>query len=226
MTTPNYPPFGEQDPTVPVSTDAVPTVANSGDFYSPNYAPPVAPDISGQFNSPSSNVPPNSVPNPPQYDAPLSVGYPQPGVPPYQPTISEPPQAPGYLPTPYDHPPYVQNATGYPEPDFNTYQTPAAAPPSYGYGYPGQAGPPPDNYLVWAILSTILCCMPLGIASIVFSSQVQSKWAVGDFAGAQDSSQKAKRFAMIAAISGAVVAVLYLILVFGVGILGTTQFYR
>ena len=56
-----------------------------------------------------------------------------------------------------------------------------AAPPSYGAP---MGGPPPNN-LVWAILATILCCVPLGIVSIVYSAQVNSKWAVGDVAGAQ-----------------------------------------
>jgi Interferon-induced transmembrane protein len=58
-------------------------------------------------------------------------------------------------------------------------------------GYPA----PPDNYLVWAILSTVLCCLPLGIASIVFAAQVNEKWARGDVAGAMESSRRAKQFA-------------------------------
>lgn len=79
-------------------------------------------------------------------------------------------------------------------------------PPAYS------TGEPPQNYLVWAILTTILCCLPLGIASIVFAAQVNGKWAAGDYAGAQDSSQKAKRFAIWAAIVGVVVNVLAVIL--------------
>jgi len=51
----------------------------------------------------------------------------------------------------------------------------------------------------------------LGVASIVFSTQVNSKWAMGDVAGAQDASEKAKKFAMWGAIAGVVVAVLYLL---------------
>lgn len=43
---------------------------------------------------------------------------------------------------------------------------------------------PPPNHLAWALLSTLLCCPPFGIASIVFSSQVNSKWATGDVAEA------------------------------------------
>ncbi len=66
--------------------------------------------------------------------------------------------------------------------------------------------------MVWAILSTLFCCLPLGIASIVFASQVDSKWAAGDYVGAQDASAKAKKFAMIAAGVGVVVIVLFFII--------------
>ena len=36
--------------------------------------------------------------------------------------------------------------------------------------------PKPDNYLVFAILSTILCCLPLGIVSIVYAVKVDRLW--------------------------------------------------
>jgi Interferon-induced transmembrane protein len=93
---------------------------------------------------------------------------------------------------------------------------PPPPPPSQPpYGAQGAPGTPPPNYLVWAILSTLLCgCgFPLGIASIVFSTQVNSKWAVGDVAGAQSSSAKAKSFAIWAAVVGIAFAVLWVILV-------------
>ena len=53
------------------------------------------------------------------------------------------------------------------------------------------------NYLVQSILVTIFCCLPSGIAAIVFSSQVNSKLAVGDFEGASESSRKAKLWCWI-----------------------------
>lgn len=64
---------------------------------------------------------------------------------------------------------------------------------------------PPPNYLVWAILSTILCCLPFGIVSIVYAAQVNSKWQVGDVTGANIASKNAKTWAWVS---------------FGVGILG------
>ena len=51
-----------------------------------------------------------------------------------------------------------------------------------------------QNYLIPAILSTVLCCLPLGVVSIIFATQVNSKVASGDIAGAQEASKKAKMF--------------------------------
>jgi len=97
------------------------------------------------------------------------------------------------------------------------YGTPP--PPSYGGMPPAQppATEPPSNYLVWAILATIFCCLPLGIVAIVFSAQVNSKWNAGDYAGAQESSAKAKQWTIITAIVGVVVSVLYIIGVVALG---------
>ncbi|MDR1825185.1 MAG: CD225/dispanin family protein [Bifidobacteriaceae bacterium] len=92
-------------------------------------------------------------------------------------------------------------------------QYPPAAPPPAGFPSGQPATPPPSNYLVFAILTTLFCCLPLGVASIVFAAQVNSKWAMGDYQGALESSNKAKQFAMWSAIAGFVVGVLYGILI-------------
>ncbi|HJS36325.1 MAG TPA: CD225/dispanin family protein [Pseudoxanthomonas sp.] len=73
------------------------------------------------------------------------------------------------------------------------------------------------NHLVWAILSTLFCCLPLGIVSIVFAAQVNGKLAVGDMAGAQEASDKAKKWAMWSAIAGVSLVVLYIIFIFAMG---------
>jgi uncharacterized membrane protein len=75
----------------------------------------------------------------------------------------------------------------------------------------GAGGEPPNNNLVWAILSTIFCCLPLGVASIVFAAQVDGKWAAGDYAGAHESARKAKQFAIWSAVALAVLIVLYIL---------------
>lgn len=49
---------------------------------------------------------------------------------------------------------------------------------------------PPTN-LVWAILSTILCCMPLGIVAIVFAAQVNTKYYTCGYEEAKKYSDRA-----------------------------------
>ena len=94
----------------------------------------------------------------------------------------------------------------------------------FGAGGPGgPMGAPPPNYLVWSILSTLFCCLPLGVASIVFAAQVNSKWQGGDAAGAMESSQKAKKFAIWSAAAAAVGAVLYGVFA-GLAVLGSGEF--
>jgi hypothetical protein len=72
-------------------------------------------------------------------------------------------------------------------------------------------GTPPPNYLWQSIVVTLCCCLPLGIVSIIFAAQVNSKWAQGDAAGAQDASQKAKMFMLIGLGVGLVVIILSMI---------------
>ena len=75
---------------------------------------------------------------------------------------------------------------------------------------------PPPNYMVWAVLSTLFCCLPLGIVSIIKASEVNSKWIAGDYEGARISSENAKKWATISAIIGVVLVVLSFILYFAV----------
>lgn len=73
---------------------------------------------------------------------------------------------------------------------------------------------PPPNYLVFAILTTIFCCQILGIVSIVFAAQVNSRWNSGDKQGAMEASKNAKLWAWIAAGSGIIIAIVFSLLAF------------
>lgn len=50
----------------------------------------------------------------------------------------------------------------------------------------------PASYLGWAIASTILCCLPLGVLAIIFSASVNSKFERGDEEGALKASERAQ----------------------------------
>ena len=85
--------------------------------------------------------------------------------------------------------------------------------PQYG-AVPGHVyGPAPNNYLVFSILTTLFCCLPFGIVSIVKSSQVNSLWSQGRTAEAQQAADSAKQWAWISFGVGIVVGILYVVLV-------------
>ena len=126
-------------------------------------------------------------------------GYPGPpgyGPPEYGPQPGYPPPPPGYGPQP-------------------GYGAPGYAPPGYG---PPPGGTPP-SYLPWAIVSTILCCLPAGVVAIVFAAQVSGKWRSGNAEGAWRASKNAKLWTIISAVAGVAVAVVLLL----VGLFGSTH---
>lgn len=51
--------------------------------------------------------------------------------------------------------------------------------------------PMPPTYLPWNVLVTICCCIPVGIAGVLFSSQVSRKYERGDIEGARQASERA-----------------------------------
>ena len=68
-----------------------------------------------------------------------------------------------------------------------------------GMNPPGAPAPgKPDNYLIQSILVTLCCCLPLGIVSIIYAAQVDSKWNAGDHQGAVMASENAKKWSWIA----------------------------
>jgi len=75
------------------------------------------------------------------------------------------------------------------------------------------------NYLVFAILATVFCCLPTGIAAIVYAAQVNGKLQAGDLAGAQGASKNAKLWCLISLGLGLGLILLYALLMIA-GILG------
>ncbi|MCK0180512.1 CD225/dispanin family protein [Flavobacteriaceae bacterium S0862] len=79
--------------------------------------------------------------------------------------------------------------------------------------------PRPDSYLALAIISTIICCLPLGIVSIVYATKVNSLYADGNYDEAIRASKNAKTWGLVS-VGVAVVGFLIYILIFGVAIFG------
>ena len=79
---------------------------------------------------------------------------------------------------------------------------------------------PPQNYLVFAILTTVLCCLPAGIPAIVYAAQVNGKTQMGDIAGAKAASDNAKMWCWISFGAGLAVVLIYALII-AVGMIRT-----
>ncbi|WP_345950556.1 MULTISPECIES: CD225/dispanin family protein [unclassified Mucilaginibacter] len=86
--------------------------------------------------------------------------------------------------------------------------------------------PRPKNWLVESILVTLFCCLPLGIVGIVNAASVNSRYDAGDYNGALAASQAAGKWTKIGFGIGIVFIILYVILVFVIGIGGGLAGYR
>ncbi len=75
----------------------------------------------------------------------------------------------------------------------------AAAPIAEWVGPRSGQAPPPPTRLGWAILCTICCFTPFGIVAIIKSTQVNPKWALGDWDGARAASRSVKTWCLLAA---------------------------
>lgn len=65
------------------------------------------------------------------------------------------------------------------------------------------------NYLVHAIVVTVLCCLPFGIVAIVYAAQVNGKLAAGDYGGALEASSKARTWCWVSFGAGLAFAFAY-----------------
>jgi hypothetical protein len=85
----------------------------------------------------------------------------------------------------------------------------AAAPASIVFATDAPPSRKPDSYMTSAVLVTLFCCLPFGIASIVYASQVDPKFHAGDYRGAEEASKKARRWYYAALIAGIIVIAIY-----------------
>lgn len=88
-----------------------------------------------------------------------------------------------------------------------------AQPPPPGYPPPQPAAQQPNNYLVWAILATVLCFPITGIVAIVKAASVSGLWAQGRYAEAQAAADSAKKWVRWSVIIWVVLVVVYLAII-------------
>lgn len=89
-------------------------------------------------------------------------------------------------------------------PDFAPQPPAAPSPGQYMRQTPPQnpAPPMPKNYLVWAVVITLLCCMPAGIVAIVFAAQVSQRYYAGDYEAAERYSRRAQIWIIVSFVLG------------------------
>lgn len=96
-------------------------------------------------------------------------------------------------------------------------------PPPYNQGCCNNYGTPsqeiknqyqecPPTYLVWAVLSTLCCCFPLGVVAIIYGSNVQSKFYSGDYEGAVKYSERAALWVILSFVIGLTLTPLFSLL--------------
>ena len=100
--------------------------------------------------------------------------------------------------------PYLSPATD------NTYY---AGPTYYGStgNVPDPAQPRPNNNLVWAILTTLFCCLPFGVYAIIRATKVNGLYDSGQYEEAQKAAKDARNFSIISAIIGLICTIIYIV---------------
>lgn len=68
----------------------------------------------------------------------------------------------------------------------------------------------PNSHLVWAILCTVFCCLPLGIVAIVKAASVDALWVQGRKEEAKKAAKSARNFSLW----GTVLSIVFYLLCF------------
>lgn len=85
---------------------------------------------------------------------------------------------------------------------------------------PLSAAEPVGNNMVLAIIASAIslffCCIPHGLVSLIFATQVAGKVAAGDTPGAMNAARQAKMWAWISIIA----SVVWIVIAFVFGVIG------
>lgn len=98
-----------------------------------------------------------------------------------------------------------------------------AAPQSVVYVQTNPSGtsqpamPKPGSNMILAVLTTVCCCLPLGIVGIVYASKVDGLYFAGDYAGALSAAKSARTWSVIGIVASLVIGIIYL-LIYGAAI--------
>lgn len=119
-----------------------------------------------------------------------------------------PQQPTGVYPEQHQQQPYqqpFQQAPYQQQPYQQAYQQPFRQQYAPGGEQPDGVPPMPNNYLIWAILATICCCIATGVVAIVYASKVSPAYYRGDYLAAQQASERASMWVIISFVLGLII---------------------
>ncbi|KAG8543362.1 hypothetical protein GDO81_024845 [Engystomops pustulosus] len=74
--------------------------------------------------------------------------------------------------------------------------------------------PPHKDYLIWSIINLVCCCLPIGLAAIIFSIKTRDATHQNDTFTAAKHSRTAYALNVAATVIGVILSILFLVLYF------------
>lgn len=108
---------------------------------------------------------------------------------------------------------------------YNQYQQASQQHAYHAYQQPQQRPYKPDSNMVWAILTTIFCCLPTGIYAIILASKVDSLYYAGRFDEAIEASNGAKKWSIIGGVIALIGCLLYVLFIIFMAVVGAAASY-
>ena len=78
----------------------------------------------------------------------------------------------------------------------------------------------PDNHMALAIVTTVCCCLPLGIVAILKANNVNTLYALGQYDAAVNASEEANKWSYIGIGLAVVGWILYIVFWGGLAVIG------
>lgn len=100
-----------------------------------------------------------------------------------------------------------------PQPASPGFPPPGQQPPVWNGTVPqpfGHPEPMPPTYLLWSVLTTVLCCSIPGIIGIVYSAMVSGRYYAKDYEGARRASRNAQICIIASVVLGLITATVYI----------------
>lgn len=80
-------------------------------------------------------------------------------------------------------------------------------------------------YLILSIISTLCCCLPFGVAGIVFSAKINSAMLAGNLEEAQNNAKMARIWIIVSFAIGLLTWLIYMVLIVTGAVSGSAYYY-